>query len=231
LQIVILAGGRATRLYPITKTIPKSMVEIQGKPFFKYQLELLKKNKIYDIVMCVGTFADQIIEYFGDGKDFGVSIKYSIEKPEKLLGTAGAIKNAERLLDESFFVMYGDSYLPVDFAKISNEFSKRHKAGLMTVYENDGKFDKSNVAISNGIVTIYDKSGKFKDLRYIDYGLLVLEKKTIDSISSNEFVNLESILGKMIEKKELAAYEVNQRFYEIGSMSGIKDFEKYLDAQ
>lgn len=228
MQIVILAGGKATRLYPLTKTIPKSMVQIHGKPFFAYQIELLKKNNINDIIMCVGTFADQIKRYFGDGKDFGVSIRYSVEEPNNLLGTAGAIKNAQKYLDDSFFVMYGDSYLPVDFTRIFDEFSGIRKMGLMTVYKNDGRFDKSNVAIGNGIVTVYDKSGRFKDLRYIDYGLLVLEKQVIDFIPSNEFVNLEFVLNKLIEKEELASYEVAERFYEIGSRSGIKDFENYL---
>lgn len=231
LQIVILAGGKATRLYPLTKRIAKSMVMIYGKPFLEHQIELLKRNKIDEIVLCVGTFSDQIMEYFGDGKKFGISIKYSIEKQDMLFGTAGALKNAENLLDRFFFVMYGDSYLPVDFHEILSYFEKSGKMGLMSVYKNDDKYDKSNVAIKNGMIEIYDKSGKNEDLSYIDYGLLVLKKETIDLLPKHKFVNLDFLLNKLIEKKELVAYKVTERFYEIGSFNGINDFENYIKSK
>lgn len=228
MQIVILAGGKATRLYPLTKRIAKSMVMIFEKPFLEYQIELLKRNKIDELVLCVGTFSDQIMKYFGDGKKFGISIKYSLEKQNMLLGTAGALKNAENFLDKLFFVMYGDSYLPVDFHEIFSYFEKSGKMGMMSVYKNDNKYDKSNVAIKNDMVTIYDKSGKNKDLSYIDYGLLMLKKETIDLLPSHKFVNLDFLLNKLIEKKELGTYKVTERFYEIGSLNGINEFARYI---
>ena len=231
MQIAILAGGKATRLYPLTKVIPKSMVKLYGKPFLTYQIELLRKNNVNDIILCVGTFSKQIIDYFGNGKNFGVSIKYSVEKSDKLLGTAGALKQAQEYLEKKFFVMYGDSYLPINFNDVFSKFTKSKKLGLMTIYENNNKFDKSNVAVHDNVITFYDKSGKNKSLRYIDYGLLVLNKQTLELIPSNEFVNLDFLIDALIEKNELYSYEVKNRFYEIGSLSGIKDFKNYIKSK
>lgn len=207
------------------------MIEFFGKPFLTYQIELLRKNNVNDIILCVGTFSKQIIDYFGDGKNSGVSINYSIEKPDKLLGTAGALKQAQEHLEEDFFVMYGDSYLPINFNDIFNEFKKSGKLGLMTVYENNNKFDKSNVAVHDGVITLYDKSGENKSLKYIDYGLLVLNKQTLELVPSNEFVNLDFLINELIEKNELYSYEVNERFYEVGSLSGMEDFKNYIKSK
>lgn len=227
MQIVILAGGKATRLIPLTKTIPKSMLNICGKPFFSHQIGLLKKNNIDKIIMCVGIFANNISDFYKDGKDFDISIKYSVEQEQNLLGTAGALKNAELLLEDEFFVMYGDSYLPIDYKQVFEKFKKLEKLGLITVFKNENKFDTSNIAIENSLVTIYDKSGKNKNLQYIDYGLLLLKKKTLDLLPSNTPVDLDFLFHKLIEKKELACHEIFERFYEIGSKNGIKDFENY----
>lgn len=231
MQIVILAGGKAIRLYPLTKHIPKSMIQILGKPFLSYQLDLLKINKITDVVLCLGTFSNQIIDYFGNGKRDKISIKYSVEEPDSLLGTAGALKKAEKILDDEFFVMYGDSYLPINFEMIFQEFKKSGKSALMTVYKNNNQFDKSNVDINDNIVIVYDKSDNSHNLKYIDYGLLVLKKSVLDIIPSNEFINLDYLICNLIEKKELVSLEVNQRFYEIGTISGVNDFENYIKSK
>lgn len=207
------------------------MIEFYGKPFLTYQIELLRENNVNDVVLCVGTFSKQIIDYFGDGKKFGVFIKYSVEKPDKLLGTAGALKQAQEHLEKNFFVMYGDSYLPINFNDIFNEFKKSGKLGLMTIYENNNKFDKSNVAVHNNVITFYDKSGEKKSLRYIDYGLLALNIQALELVPHNEFVNLDFLINALIEKNELYSYEVKNRFYEIGSLSGIKDFKNYIKSK
>lgn len=231
MQIVILAGGKATRLLPLTKTIPKSMIEIHGKPFLLHQIELLTKNNVNDIILCVGKSSKQIIDFFGNGEKFHVSMQYSIENEDCLLGTAGALKNAETKLDDNFFVMYGDSYLPINFRDIFGEFIKSDSLGLMTIYRNEQKFDKSNISVRDGIITSYYKSGKNDNLDYIDYGLLVLSKKTLDLIPSNDFVDLDFLINALIEKNELASYEVKNRFYEIGSFSGIEDFKNFIDVK
>lgn len=228
MQIVILAGGLGTRLYPKTKTVPKSLLSINHKPFLSYQIDLLKKNNIFDIVLCLGKFSDQIINYYGNGKDFGVSIKYSIEDSDNLLGTAGALKKAGEYLDESFFVMYGDSYLPINFCQIWDKFQKINSLGMMTVYYNNNEFDKSNVSVENNFITVYDKSKKNNCFSFIDYGLLIFRKNILEIIPDNTFLNLDYVLQYLISKKQLYSYQVFQRFYEIGSFQGLKDFSKYV---
>ncbi len=226
MQTVILAGGLATRLRPLTEKIPKSMIRINKKPFLEYQIELLNKNNIDDIVICVGYLSDQIRRYFKNGEDFGVEIRYS-EEPDKLLGTAGALKKAERLLDKEFFVIYGDSYLLIDFMSVMRFFKQFNKQGLMTVYENYDSYYESNVTIEGNLVKEYDKNRKDKGMTYIDYGLSILNKEVLKDVPEREFCDLEDLFIKLIENEELLAYEVKQRFYEIGSLKGIREFKQF----
>ena len=223
-QAVILCGGLGTRLYPITKEIPKSMVMVNGKAFLEHQIELLKKNNIYDIVLCVGHMSDQIKKYFGNGKKLGVNISYGDPKNAKY-DTGGVIKGAENLLTKHFFVVYGDSYLPIDFNGVMESFLIHKKKGLMTVLRNFDKYDKSNTNIKNGLVTGYDKNAGFP---YIDFGLSVLDRTVISQMPKNTKFSLSDVFKMLIEKNQLAAYEVDQRPYEIGSFDGLKDFEEMI---
>ena len=234
MQIVILAGGLAKRLRPLTFKIPKSMIKIHNKPFLEYQIELLKENGIKDIILCVGYLGEMIQNYFGDGKNFGVKIKYSYEK-DKLLGTGGALKKAESLLKDEFFLMYGDSYLLFDYQRIKRDFEKSGRLSLLVVYRNEDKYDKSNVAIEDGMVKTYDKKNKMRmrafrkeGMVYIDSGLCVLRKKALESMPENRFFDLGFLYQKLVEKKQMSAYEVQKRFYEIGSFSGLKEFEDLI---
>lgn len=226
-QIVVLAGGKATRLYPLTKEIPKSLIPINGIPFIAHQIQLLKKNNISEIVLCVGTFSDKIIEYLGDGSKFGVSIKYSVEDPSQLLGTLGALRHAYDLLEEYFFVIWGDSYLEVDYQKILKAFLDSKKLGLMTVYKNANKLERSNMSIRDGMVIDYDKQQN-RDFQYVDYGLSIFKKKALDHFPAGENLDLSLLNKKLISINELVAYEVKERFYEIGSFAGIHDLELHL---
>ena len=227
MQIAILAGGLATRLQPLTEKIPKSMIMINGKPFLQYQLEFLKRGGISDIVLCVGYLSEQIETHFGDGKRFGVDIKYSKEH-ERLLDTAGALKNAETLLEEEFFVMYGDSYLFLNFKEVQSHFQKFNKSALMVVYKNYDKYDKSNVAVGNGLIKKYDKKHKTNDMVYIDYGVSILRKKVLDVIPKGQVYSLESLFHELIKQKEMLAFETKKRFYEMGSYNGLEEFKKYV---
>ncbi len=228
MQTVILAGGLATRLRPLSEKIPKSMIMIHDRPFLEYQLDLLKRSNIDEVILCVGYLSDQIKEYFKNGEGFGIKIKYSDEQ-KKLLGTAGALKKAEKLLEDEFFVMYGDSYLLIDFKAVMQYFKKHGKPSLMTVYKNYDNFDKSNVAIDGNLVKRHDKTNKTADMVYIDYGLSILNKKVLKNIPTGEFYSLEDLFKKIIVKKELLAFEVSQRFYEVGSFNGIEDFKAYVE--
>ena len=227
MQIAILAGGLATRLQLLTERIPKSMIMIEGKPFLQYQLEFLKKGGVTNIVLCVGYLSEQIETYFGDGKRFGVDIKYSKED-EELLGTAGALKNAKKKIEEEFFVMYGDSYLFLNFKEVLGHFQKFNKSALMVVYKNYDKYDKSNVVVENGMVKKYDKKHKTKDMIYIDYGVSILRKKVLDMIPRNEAYSLEELVPALINQNEMLAFETRERFYEIGSYRGLEEFKKYI---
>ena len=166
MQVAILAGGLATRLRPITETIPKSMVLIEGKPFLEYQIEFLKQAGMTDLVLCVGYLSEKIEQYFGDGHKFGVTIQY-VHDGDRLLGTAGALKRAEPRLQETFFVMYGDSYIFLDFQGAYEQFKKSGKTALMVVYKNNNLYDKSNIAIENGMISRYDKTNSTGDLNIL----------------------------------------------------------------
>ena len=226
MQVVILAGGLGTRLRPMTEEIPKSLIEIQGKPFLEYQLEFLKEGGVGDIVLCLGYLGKQIERYFGDGRRFGVNLRYSYEK-EQLLGTAGALKNAEWLLDDMFFTMYGDSYLFLDFAGIMSYFNNFDKLGLMVVYKNYDRYDRSNVVIEGNLVEQYNKKDRAEGMIYIDYGASVLRKKALQLVPANQAYSLEELFDQLIEQRELLAYEVTKRFYQIGSPEGLEEFKRY----
>ena len=229
MQCVILAGGIATRLRPITEKIPKSIVPVCGKPFLEYQLEMLRRNGLTDIVLCVGYLHEHILDYFGDGKNFGVNISYSVESG-KLLGTAGAIRQAAKFLKEDFYVQYGDSYLDVSYNDIYDYFHKAGCCALMTVYKNENKWDTSNVVMEDGLVNIYDKKTRSPEMKYIDYGLSILRRDTVmNLVPEGVASDLTSLFSKLISLKKLAAFEVFNRFYEIGSVAGLKEFEEIVN--
>lgn len=225
MQAVILAGGLASRLGELSKNRPKSMTPVHQRPFLEYQLEFLKKGGIEDIVLCVGHMKDQIMEQFGDGRGYGVSIKYSCE--EQLLGTAGALKNAAGLLEGVFFTVYGDSYLFLDFPSIMAYFLGQNKLALMTVLRNQDRYDRSNTAIQDGLVTRYDRKDR-SGLSYIDYGANIFRKEVLGLIPENQHYSMEELFPKLIEQGELLAFKVKQRFYEIGSPQGLKEFTEYM---
>jgi len=210
MQMVILCGGLATRLGNLSKTIPKSMIKIEGKPFLEYQIENLKKYSIKDIILCVGHLSEKIENYFGNGEKFSVDIKYSYDG-EKLLGPMGAVKNAESELEKVFFIMYGDSYISIDFERVYSYFMKNNKLGLMVVYKNYDKFDKSNLSVKENMVIGHKASGITDNINYIDYGTSVLRKKSLEFIPKDTFYSTEQFFIELIRKKELMAYKANKR--------------------
>jgi NDP-sugar pyrophosphorylase family protein len=227
IPVAILAGGLATRLRPITEKIPKSLVLVAGKPFLAHQLELLRLRGIRRAVLCVGYLGEMIQHDFGDGKAFGVQLDYSFDG-DKLLGTGGAIKRALPLLGDEFFVLYGDSYLPVDYAPIAESFHQSRKLGLMTVYRNEGKYDTSNVVFADGEIKVYDKKAKLPEMRHIDYGLSLFKSSVFGSYPASQPFDLAEVMGKLVREKQLAGYEVRERFYEIGSPAGLAELEALL---
>jgi N-acetyl-alpha-D-muramate 1-phosphate uridylyltransferase len=222
--IAILCAGLGTRLYPITKTLPKSMIEIAGKPFISHQLEILKNNNFTDVCICVGYLGDQIVN-FVNSKNFGLNITFAYDG-EYLLGTAGSIKKALPLLGDNFFVIYGDSYLELNYESIQQKFIDNKKLALMTIYKNDGKFDKSNVEYKDGKIISYSKENT-KGMMHIDYGVSVFNNHAFDGFTEHKF-DLKEVFLKMLKEEQLSSYVAKNRFYEIGSFNGIRELNEYL---
>ena len=230
MQAVILAGGLGTRMKPITDRIPKSMVPVLGKPFLERQLQLLETNGVRDIVLCIGHMGQMIRDYFGTGEKWGVTIRYS-EEGEALLGTAGAVKKAEPVLSDVFFLMYGDSYLLLDYPDIWNHFQKHTALGLMVVYRNENKLEPSNIVPRDGYVHIYDKTGRTPGMKHVNEGLSVLRKSSLALIPSGRPYSQEDFYQELITRHQLLSYETDQRFYEIGSPKGLDELEARLSGQ
>jgi NDP-sugar pyrophosphorylase family protein len=223
-QVVILAGGLATRLRPLTQSTPKALLPINNKPFIHHQLNLLKQKGLQNIIFCIGYLGEQIMDYVGDGSQYGLTVTYSNDG-ENLLGTAGAIIHALPLLNDHFFVLYGDSYLDCDYLAIQKYFIESQKTGLMTVFKNNNQFDRSNVIFENGRIICYDKKNHSAKFNYIDYGLSIFHKSVFQPKKYHDLVEIHRYL---LKNDNLAAFEVTNRFYEIGSFDGINKLEHLL---
>jgi NDP-sugar pyrophosphorylase family protein len=230
LTVAILAGGRATRLQPLTLNLPKSLLELNGEPFAIHQLRLLQANGVRRVVLCVGHLGALIQRAIGDGARLGLQVDYSFDGPS-LLGTAGAIKNALPKLGEAFFVMYGDSYLPCDYAAIARNFQSGKALGMMTVFRNEGKWDTSNVEFEAGKILGYSKTDRTPRMKYIDYGLGVFRAEAFDSVPAGKSCDLSEIYVDLLRRDQLAAIEVRERFYEIGSPAGLRETAEFLAAR
>ena len=227
LPVAILAGGLATRLRPITEKIPKVLVTVAGQPFLAHQLQLLRGQGITHAVLCLGHLGEMVREQFGDGSAHGVHLDYSFDGPV-LLGTGGALKQALPWLGEKFFVLYGDSYLPVDFAPVAERFECSGRLGLMTVYRNEGRYDSSNVVFANGVIEVYDKKARLPEMRHIDYGLSVFRAAALEEYSPGVKFDLADLMQRLVARRELAGFEVPERFYEIGSHEGLAELDALL---
>ena len=227
LPVVILAGGLATRMKPITEKIPKSLIEVNGKPFILHQLDYLKSQGIQNIVLCIGHLGHMIESLIGDGKALDLNIQYSLDG-DKLLGTGGAIKKALPLLSKDFFVLYGDSYLPINYKDVEDTYVSSKKNALITVIKNNNQWDKSNVEFASGTLIEYNKHHPNQRMHYIDYGLSILNQSIFDAYPENESFDLSDLYHTLSLHDHLAGFETFDRFYEIGSQNGLKETEIYL---
>lgn len=234
MQCVILAGGKGTRMYPLTKTSPKALLPVAGKPFIEHQLGWFAAHGVTDILLSIGHLGEMIVDCVGDGSHLGVRVRY-VREEGPLLGTAGALRLAlsQGALAQSFLLTYGDSYLPVDVAAISRAFRASNKPALMTVFHNHDQWDTSNVIFDaqTSLVTLYDKSRQLRpgEYQYIDYGLSALQREVVERlVPEHGAYDLAEVFRHLSVHGELAGYRVNQRFYEIGSPAGLSDLEQYL---
>ena len=227
--VLILCGGLATRLQPITKTIPKSLVMVNNKPMLQYQLDMLQKQGIRHVVLCVGYLGEMIKDTFGD-KYKDILLEYSFDG-SKQLGTGGAIKKTYSKLSNTFFVLYGDSYLPVEYKPILEYFNTTNKSGLMTLFKNDNLYDTSNVIFKDNQIVCYDKKNKTSDTNYIDYGLSIFNVSVFNTYPADCSFDLSQVMVNLVNDKQIAGYEVFNRFYEMGSINGLNELELYLKNQ
>jgi NDP-sugar pyrophosphorylase family protein len=233
MQAAILAGGLGTRLRPLTETIPKVMVPVEGQPFLLHLLDMLKKQGIRDIVLCIGHLGQKVKDYFGDGQRLGLHIGYSEER-DRLLGTGGALKQARGLLDEHFLVVNGDTYLPLDYSELERAFTCRPRKVLMAVYDNQEDTGvPNNIALDDdGLVLRYNRKEASPGLKHVEAGVLIMESEVLDLIEAKRPVSLEEgLYPALIEQGELAAYVVEQRFYDIGTPEQRAVFAEYLRSE
>jgi NDP-sugar pyrophosphorylase family protein len=232
IQCVILAGGLATRMRPLTDGIPKAMLPVAGRPFVDHQLEHLAKTGVTDVVLSIGYRGDMLRDHVGDGARFGLRVAY-VDEGKDLRGTAGALRLAleHGALDPAFLVLWGDSYLSVDFADVWARFRASGRPALMTVYRNEGRYDTSNVIVEDGRI-YYDKRRETRpveDFKYIDYGLMALERRLIETeVPATGKADLADLFHALSLRGELAGYEVPERFHEIGSLEGLRELERWL---
>lgn len=227
LPVAILAGGLATRLRPITETIPKALVEVAGRPFIEWQLDYLHQQGVRHVVLCLGYLGEQIEDLIGDGRHFGLRVDYSHDG-DRLLGTGGALRKALPMLGDAFFVFYGDSYLPIGFVDVEEHFYAQGQPALMTVLRNSDRWDKSNVIFKDGRLIEYNKHTSSEDMCYIDYGLGVLSGDVLLGYPEDQPFDLAEVYHRLSLDGRLSGYEVFERFYEIGSLKGLKETEEYL---
>lgn len=229
MQTVILAGGRGTRIAPVTRDLPKILIPVAGKPFVEHQFDLLRASGFTDVLLCIGYRGHLIREHVGDGTRFGMKVVYVEESPDQLKGTGGALIHALDALDENFMLLYGDSYLPVDYRPVVEAFHLSGLPGLMTVNRNHGQWDASNARVEGGRVVFYSKKCRPDEADCIDYGLSVLRREVIASYGNAPLpLDLAVIYGDLVRTGKLAAFEVAERFYEIGKPEGMEELEKYL---
>jgi NDP-sugar pyrophosphorylase family protein len=225
-SIAILCGGFGTRLYPVTKYLPKSLYPINGKPFIDYQLERLKSTGFNHVVLLVSNFGNEIREYVGNGKRYGLNIEYSFDNAT---GTFPAIKKAFKFLDHNSFLMYGDSYLTADFQDIQKTYDEQNKHLLITIYKNDDEgLHKNNVTYIDSQIIDYSQHNLNNSCEYVEYGITIFNKNYLDKFDETCYTNISNLYNFVIAENNLASYIVKNRFYEVGSLRGIQDFTKYV---
>ena len=230
MQAVILAGGLGTRLRPLTLTVPKPMLPVGGKPFLCHQLEHLKAQGIRRALLLIGHLGGQVKAYFGDGGSIGMELMYSEER--ELLGTGGALKLAEGKIAGDFFVIYGDSFLPLDYAGFEAAFFRAGREGMIAVYRDPAGATRvrGNVTLSpEGLVARYDKGAGGAGLDWVEAGVLAFRRGVLRRIPPGRVVSLErDVYPALIGEGALAGYPVAHRFFDIGTEERIRDMEAWL---
>ncbi len=228
LPVAILAGGLATRLRPVTEKIPKALIDINGQPFIARQLEGLRTQ---------GVVSRRCLRRVPGRTDSGGRWETDLDSASTWIGRStarrfsarpGALKRALPLLGGPFFVLYGDSYLPIAWRPVQEAFFASEQPALMTVFHNNEQFDRSNVEFEGGRITTYNKRHPTPQMRHIDYGLGVFHPSAFEEVPDGRSADLADVYQSLAERGRLAACEVHQRFFEIGSFEGLQATRDYL---
>jgi MurNAc alpha-1-phosphate uridylyltransferase len=231
MQIVVLAGGLATRMRPETEQVPKSLLLVNGRPFVDWQLDRFVASGARSVLMCVGFLGEQIETHVKRALDRGLTVGYSYDG-EQLLGTGGALRRAFARLESEFVVTYGDSYLPFDYAApLADLRAQPDAVATMSVYRNGGELGESNVALDGDWVAKYAKGTHDATLDCIDYGAIALRRSSLDGIEDGAVWGIEALLGKLARQRKLRAFVAPERFYEVGSKAGRRALEQHLASQ
>jgi NDP-sugar pyrophosphorylase family protein len=222
--VAILAGGLATRLRPLTETVPKALVEVAGEPFAFHQLRLLARNGFTEAIFLTGYRGDEIAAAVGDGRRFGLAVRCVPDGPT-LLGTGGAIARAQAQLGERFGVIYGDSWLDFNYQAAIAAFALDSRPALMTVFRNEGNWDTSNVEFRDGEILTYSKRTRTPEMRHIDYGFSLFRDNVFRDLPQDQPTDLTTVFETLVNRGQLAAFEVHRRFYEVGSFAGLAELE------
>ncbi len=226
-QAVILAGGVGMRLRPLTNTIPKPMVLVNNRPYLEYLIELLKNNGISEILLLLGYLSEKVVDYFGNGSDFGINIKYSVG--DVSFETGKRIKDAENLIKDHFLLMYCDNYWPLNLQRLTEFHEKKQTAATVTVYTNKDGITRNNICVDEkGYVVKYDKSRTDKNLNGVEIGFFIIDKKIMNLMPNKNFSFEKEMLSQLIENHQLSGYLTDHRYYSIGSLERISKTEKFL---
>ena len=235
MQCVVLAGGMGTRIRERSGDLPKALIPVLGKPFIFYQLAWLAAQGVTKIVLSIGYRGNLIRAAVGDGSRFNLAVVYA-DEGDALRGTGGALRFIADLglLQAGFFVLYGDSFLPIELAPMWQVSEEGHLC-TMAVLRNRGQWDTSNVIFTDGDLLLYDKFGgdhTRSRMDYIDYGISILTREVIvRKIPPGQVTDLATVLKRLSIQGKLKGHEVFERFYEIGSPQGLDDFEAYIRAK
>ena len=223
--VCILAGGLGTRLGERVRDTPKPLLEVADEPFLLHQLRLLERYGATEAVLCVGYRGEQIEAKIGSER-FGIRVRYSFDAPE-LDGTLGAIRRAAPLLGERFLVLYGDTYLRIDYADVARVWRESGLPAVMSVLRNEDRWDASNAVYAQGRVVSYDKHSRTPQMKWIDYGLGGLTAEAL-SLADDAESDLAHLYHRLAELGRLCGYQASERFYEIGTPAGLQETDAFL---
>lgn len=223
--VCILAGGLGARLGARVRDTPKPLLEVAGEPFLMHQLRLLAGEGARDVVLCVAYLGERIEQAIGPRR-FGLRLAYSYDGPEPI-GTLGAVRKALPLLRDRFLILYGDTYLRLDYAAAAAGWRSSGRLALMTVLRNQGRWDVSNVAFDGERVTLYDKRRPTPAMDWIDYGLGGLRAEALERVGP-EASDLAELYNVLSLERELYGFAATERFYEIGTPESLEEASRFL---